>query len=328
MPSLSLFNVIHFMTHIRSLFAGLTLSLSFVSSFAAQPLLTPQELQAKLADANVRVIDIRDAKGYGAGHIPGAVHAPYGQWRGPANNPGELPALPKLTTLVQSLGLTPGTHAVVVSSGADATDFGASARVYWTLKVLGLKELSVLNGGVKAWSEAKLSLNTETVKVAASSYQPQLDNALIATTDEVLQNVKSKDAVLVDARPAAFFNGETRAPTAKVPGTLPDAVNVQHDKWFTPGSSTFVNVDQAKQIAASTPVDPSKDTVSFCNTGHWAATNWFALSEVVGQKNVKLYAGSMAEWSQNPNGLPMANVPSRLTQLMIDSKLWADKTFK
>lgn len=79
-------------------------SLAFVANaFAAQPLLTPQELQARLADPQVRVIDIRDAKSYAANHIAGAVNAPYGQWRGPAENPGELPALPKLTTLVQSL---------------------------------------------------------------------------------------------------------------------------------------------------------------------------------------------------------------------------------
>ncbi|MFY8085100.1 MAG: sulfurtransferase [Rubrivivax sp.] len=311
-----------------SLLAGLTLGLAAAPAHAAPALLTPQELQARLGDANVRVIDIRDPKSYAAGRIPGAVNAPYGQWRGPATNPGELPTLPKLTALVQSLGLTPSTHAVVVSSGADATDFGASARVYWTLKVLGLKELSVLNGGLKAWSEARLPQNNEAVKIAASSFQPQLDQALIATTEEVLQHVKSKDALLVDARPAAFFNGETRAPAAKVPGTLPEAVNLQHDKWFAPGSSTFVNADQARQIAASTPVDPNRDTVSFCNTGHWAATNWFALSEVLGQKNVKLYAGSMAEWSQHPNGLPMTNVPSRLKQLLIDTRIWADKTFK
>ena len=316
------------MKRLNTLLAGLTLALTTASAFAAQPLLTPKELHAKLADANVRVIDIRDPKAYAAGHIPGAVNAPYGQWRGPATNPGELPALPKLTTLVQSLGLTPSTHAVVVSSGADATDFGASARIYWTLKVLGLKDLSVLNGGLKAWSEAKLPQNNEAVKIAASSFQPQLDQNLIATTDEVLQHVKAKDAVLVDARPAAFFNGETRAPAAKVPGTLPDAVNFQHDKWFAPGSSTFVGAEQAKQIAASSLVDPAKETVSFCNTGHWAATNWFALSEVLGQKNVKLYAGSMTEWSQNPNGLPMANVPNRAKQLLIDAKIWSEKTFK
>jgi thiosulfate/3-mercaptopyruvate sulfurtransferase len=35
----------------------------------------------------------------------------------------------------------------------------------------------------------------------------------------------------------------------------------------------------------------------------------------------------MTEWSRDPN-LPMANVPSRVAQLVIDAKMWADKTFK
>ncbi|MEC7558641.1 MAG: sulfurtransferase, partial [Pseudomonadota bacterium] len=34
-----------------------------------------------------------------------------------------------------------------------------------------------------------------------------------------------------------------------------------------------------------------------CNTGHWAATNWFVLSEVLGRDDVKLYDGSMVEWT-------------------------------
>ena len=306
---------------------GLATAATTTLAFAAQPLLTPQELQLRLTDPNVRVIDIRDTKAYTVGHIPGAVSAPYGQWRGPTTNPGELPTLPKLTALVQSLGLSPATHAVVVSSGVDATDFGASARVYWTLKVLGLEELSVLNGGIKAWSNAQLAQNNQAVKIAASSYQPRLDASLIASTDEVVQHVKDKDALLIDARPAAFFNGETRAPAARVAGTLPGAVNLQHDKWFAPGSAVFVGTEQAKQIAASSPIDATKETVSFCNTGHWAATNWFALSEVLGQEKVKLYPGSMAAWSQDPNGLPIANLPGRIAQLIMDTKIWFAKVF-
>src|SRR5690606_4356162 len=107
------------------------------AAWAAQPLLTPPELEAIRQDPAVRVIDIRPPDAYAAGHIPGAVSAPYGQWRGPADNPGELPPVSRLTELVRGLGVDAGTHAIVVSSGADATDFGASARVYWTLKYLG-----------------------------------------------------------------------------------------------------------------------------------------------------------------------------------------------
>ena len=316
------------MKHFFALAMALTVASFSASALASQPLLSSAELQAKLSDANVRVIDIRDPKSYAANHIPGALNAPYGTWRGPASNPGELPALPKLTTLVQSLGLSPSTHAVIVSSGADATDFGASARVYWTLKVLGLKDLSVLNGGLKAWTTAGLPQNNAAVKVAASNFQPQIDKSLVATKEELVARVKSGDAALIDARPADFFKGDTRHVAASVPGTLQGAVNVEHDKWFAPGTSTFVSTDQAQKVAATSAIDPAKETVSFCNTGHWAATNWFAMSEVLGQKNVKLYAGSMVEWSKDPSGLPMANVPSRPKQLLIDAKFWAEKTFK
>ncbi len=295
------------------------------TAWAAQPLLTPAELQSRLGDPGLRVIDIRDAKSYAAQHIPGAVNAPYGRWRGPASNPGKLPELKKLTGLVQSLGLTAGTHAVVVSSGADATDFGASARVYWTLKVLELKQLSILNGGVKAWTQSGLPLDSAAVKVAASNYTPKLDTSLIATREQLSRQIGSGNLSLVDARPAAFFHGDTRHPAATVPGTLKGAVNLEYTQWFAPGSATFVAPGEARKIAAAAALNPQEETVSFCNTGHWAAINWFALSEVLGQKQVKLYPGSMVDWTQSPVALPMDNVPNRAKQLLVDAKLWVDK---
>lgn len=295
------------------------------ASFAAQPLLTPAELKAQLGQPNVRVIDIRDPQAFAAKHIPGAVNAPYGKWRGPASNPGELPDLAQFTALVRSLGLTPATHAVVVSSGSDASDFGAAARVYWSLKVLGIKDLSLLNGGVKAWADARLPEDNAVATVAPSSYSPQFDTSLIASRDEVAQDVSKGSAVLVDARPKAFYEGQTRAPAAKVPGTLQGAVNVAYSNFFNGESNGVLQADKVR--AASSVIDPKKETVAFCNTGHWAATDWFVMSELLGQKNVKLYPGSMVDWTQDPRALPVANLPNRGQQLLIDAKLWANKTF-
>jgi thiosulfate/3-mercaptopyruvate sulfurtransferase len=312
------------MKKLVSLILGLTLTSAI---FAAQPLVSPQELQLKLKDPLVRVIDLRDAKTFATSHIAGSLNAPYGAWRGPAANAGELPTLPKLTVLVQSLGLTASTPVMLVSSGANATDFGVSARVYWTLKVLGITELSILNGGIKGWTLAGMPQDNLLTKVVASSYQPSIDSSLLATKEQLVQRINTGELLLMDARPAAFFNGETRVPAAKSAGTLPGAVNLEFDRWFIPGTSTFVTADQARKIAASSPIDPAKETVSFCNTGHWAAINWFAMSEVLGQKNVKLYAGSMVDWSQDPNGLPMAHVPGRAKQLLMDGKIWFAQTF-
>ncbi len=297
---------------------------------AAQPLLSPAELAtAQQAAPAPVVIDIRDPKLFAAGHIPGALNAPYGKWRGPATNPGELPDISKLTTLVQSLGLTPATHAVVVSTGADTTDFGAMARVYWTLKALGLKELSIVNGGMKSWvADGKPVSQGDEPAVAASSYQPQLDENLIATREQVRQHVDLSNAALVDSRPDAFYKGETRAPAAKLSGTLPGAQQLDFNQWFVKGTTQFVDATTAKQIADKITRKEGQDTVAFCNTGHWAATDWFGLSEMAGLPNVKLYAGSMVDWTQQPDAPAMQNQPGRAESLAYDAKQWWQRKFK
>lgn len=301
--------LLHFFS-ILALFAGVT-----SAAFAAQPLLTPADLDAIRGQASVRIIDIRPPQQYAANHIPGALSAPYGQWRGPADNPGLLPAIDELTKVVRGLGLDRDTHAVVVSSGADATDFGSAARVYWTLKYLGLTELSILNGGVKAWADAGLPQDQAVSTVAASDYTPVLDRSLITSQEEVVSAIENPNVQLIDARPANFFRGEVKAPTATIPGTIRNAINLEHSKWFKPGTAIFVSPEEAKTIASVSLPEPADKTISFCNTGHWAATDWFALSEIVGQKNVVLYPASLADWTQSSEALPMDNVPSRGQQI-------------
>ena len=302
-------------------------SLISFSASANQPLISPNELESKLQNPNLRVLDIRDPKSYAENHIPGSLSAPYGKWRGPKENPGEFPPLLKLTELIQSLGLGPQNHIVVASSGADETDFGAAARVYWTLKVLGLENLSILNGGIKSWVETKLPLNNQAVSIAKSSYEPKINASLITTKDQLLKKSADGSARLIDARPSAFYSGDTRHQAAKVPGPLKGASNVEHSKWFNEKSPTFISPAEAQKVASETNLNSNDEVVSFCNTGHWAATNWFAMSEVLGKKNVSMYAGSMVDFTKDGDTSKMDNVPSRGKQLWIDLKLWADRTF-
>jgi thiosulfate/3-mercaptopyruvate sulfurtransferase len=282
----------------------------------AQPLVAPAELAARLANPALRIVDIRAREGeptapsYARDHIAGALSAPYAQWRGPKDNPGALPDAPKLGTLIRSLGIDATTPVVIVYEGTDSTEFGAAARVYWTLKAAGLSQLAILNGGMKAWREAGQAVTTAVRRVVPSSYEVKWDARLIATQDEVAQAAGRR--LLLDARPAAYFNGESRHAAARTPGTLVGAKNVAHDVWFIGDSAVLRPVAQLRRIAADNGIDTAQPAVSFCNTGHWAATNWFVLSELLGQRNVKLYPESMVGWSQA--GLPMDHVPTRLEQ--------------
>ena len=80
-------------------------------------------------------------------------------------------------------------------------------------------------------------------------------------------------------------------------------------------AATIHEESKANKILQAAGFTSDKKLVSFCNTGHWAATNWFVLSELSGLKGVKLYPESMVGWSNAD--LPMDNTPS-LWQNLLD----------
>jgi thiosulfate/3-mercaptopyruvate sulfurtransferase len=223
-----------------------------------------------------------------------------------------------LTELLRSLGIDRTSRVVVVYAGKDATDFGAAARVVWTLKAAGVEDVAILNGGLKAWRAENRALSTDVPVVARSDFSAALDPRLVATQEEVQQAIANDKVRLLDARPAPYFAGEAKHAAAAVPGTLVGAKNVDHAVWFAGNSAALRPAAEIREIAQQQGIQTDQPTVSFCNTGHWAATNWFVLSEVLGQRNVKLYPESMVAWSNA--GLPMANVPSRFYQFWLQLK--------
>ena len=79
---------------LRAFFLYACLSLVAANAYAqAQPLVDEQQLAALIELPTVQVIDIRSPEDYAADHISGAISAPYGKWRGPADNPGQLIAV-------------------------------------------------------------------------------------------------------------------------------------------------------------------------------------------------------------------------------------------
>ncbi len=278
------------------------------------PLVDAVELSASLETAEPVLLDIRNA-GYEKEHADGALFAPYRMFRGPAENPGALVDMVKLEAELEELGLEQDTSIVILSAGETDTDFGSAARVYWTLKSTGFTDLSILNGGLAAWKAAGLPVNATPESAFPSVLDLTFDPTWLATTADVAAVAAGEaDAVLVDARPSAFFNGEKAHEAAARPGTVPTAINHAYTSFFKKGSPAMSTVIDADGLKATLNVKEGETTVSFCNTGHWAAAHWFAVSEVAGVPNAKLYAGSMVEFSNS--GYDMANTPSLVQNLI------------
>jgi len=295
-------------------------------------LLTARELAPLVEAGEVVVLDVRAAApgeeraAFEAAHIPGAVAAPYPAWRGPAENPGRLPGIEELERVVRRTGIDGAKPVVVVHAGSDPTDFGSAARVYWTLRLLGLERLAILNGGMAAWREAGLPVETGPDPAVPSTFAAEPDESVLATPEEIEQELAAGEGTrLLDARPEGFFWGKLWHDAAGRPGTIKGAENFSYTEWFKDGGPLLVGPEEAARVAREHGLDRAPVTVSFCNTGHWAAINWFALSELAGMPGVKLYPESVVGWSQA--GLPMDHVPGRVEWLWLSTKKWFQNTF-
>ncbi|SMO44565.1 sulfurtransferase [Paracoccus laeviglucosivorans] len=278
------------------------------------PLVEPAQLQTLTSGADAPlVLDIR-GEAYGQGHIAGAISAPYDSFRGPAENPGALVPEDKLEATLRELGVTLERPVVIVHQGEDNSDFGSAARVYWTLKSSGVSHLSILNGGMGEWAAQGLPLETKANAPVPSDVDITFSHRWLATTDDIAAVVNGQQqARLIDARPEPFFKGEKAHTAASKPGTLPGAESVSHAVWFN-DPTKVMDAPSAAEVAAKLGIGKQEPVVAFCNTGHWAATEWFALSELAGVEDAKLYPDSMVGWSQT--GGQMENTPGLMQNLM------------
>ncbi len=286
------------------------------------PLVSPQWLKANLKNPAIVVLDIRsaiDGKGfedYKAGHIPGALHSDYDKagWRVTRNGvPFMLPTAAELEKLIGEAGIDEDNHVVVVPAGVHATDFGSAARVYWTLKVAGHPRVSILDGGFAAWAAdpanpVETAINRPNGKIftATLDQRPRVEGAAVEKIE------RSGGAALLDARPASFFTGKEKAPWAKAYGHIPRAQNLDSAAFYDPATNRLRPKAELAAIAAAVPAGP---VVSYCNTGHWAATNWFVLSVLLGRADVTLYDGSMVDWTADARR-PVESARTRWDDLM------------
>lgn len=285
------------------------------------PLVSVDWLKTRLGQANLVVLDVRSAAdgggktAYETGHIRGAIHSDYmqGGWRVTRGGvPAMFPETAALEALIGGLGIDEEVHAVIVPEGTGSSDFGSAARIYWTLKVLGHERVSILDGGFAAWkADANNPIERGSRAPSPRIFTAKLNRALLADAGEVETVLGNRSATLLDGRPAAQFEGREKSGVVKAFGHIPGAINLDQDLAYDRAANRLKNRAELERIFAPVPAGP---VVNYCNTGHWSSTTWFVLSEILGRKDVKLYPGSMAEWTTDPRR-PVVSGRTRLDDL-------------
>jgi thiosulfate/3-mercaptopyruvate sulfurtransferase len=240
---------------------------------------------------DVRIVDLRWPNGrekYDQGHIPGAVFVDLDKELSQPGGPGRhpLPAEEAFAGLVARLGIGPETHVVVYDDGPSAY----AARLWFMLRLAGQAQVELLDGGLKAWTDAGLKVTADVPPI-----QPAARRALSFDQSRLVDQkgveTRGKTPVL-DARAPERYRGEVE-PLDKRAGHIPGAFNA-------PFANNLNAQGRFKSPAELRDLYKRYDSpILSCGSGVTACHDAFAM-ELAGLPPPRVYIGSWSDWSSDP----------------------------
>lgn len=289
----------------RSFWLALALLFGFIgAAFAANPLVDAAWVKANLGKPGVVFVDLQPTADFLRGHIPGAVNTDYYKSGWLQERADKVPEMfpidspDKVAEAIGKLGIANDTHVVIVTTGAASRNMAHGTRIYWTFKMLGHDNVSLLDGGMAGYTKDKSNrLDSGAVTPAPKSFKANLRKEMLATMDDVKKAVAGGKATLVDNRSDDLFIGVTQSPKTTQAGTLPKARSIP-TSWLTvDDGGQLRSPAQLAQLFKHAGVPSGGEQIYFCNTAHLSTLGWFVSHELLGNKQAKLYDGSMAEWT-------------------------------
>ncbi|MEL7486719.1 MAG: sulfurtransferase [Pseudomonadota bacterium] len=274
---------------------------------AGEPIVSTAWLAHRLGADGLKIIDgswtLSDGAGpakraYADAHIPGAHFFDIDAVADQASAlPHMAPTPEAFEASVAGMGISASDTVVIY----DQSGLFSAARVWWTFRLMGHRDVSVLDGGLPKWrAEARpLSNDAPQPPVKTSTYRAALQ-PLVADAGAV-RNADASTQI-IDARPAARFAGKAPEPRKGLrSGAMPGALNAPADTLVADGSLVPRDALIAALGGAKTLDEP---VIATCGSGVAASIVALAL-ETLGHRHWRVYDGSWAEWGRESNDLAM-----------------------
>ncbi|KAJ3373767.1 hypothetical protein HDU91_004303, partial [Kappamyces sp. JEL0680] len=181
----------------------------------------------------------------------------------------------------------------------DGLGLFSAPRIWWMLKVFGHENVSVLDGGLKAWTKAGKPIEKgpgQPWEVQEYTGVSSRDNRMVIDYPQLLSSLNDFTATtpltMLDARPAARFAGTAPEPRPIPSGHAPGSINVPYSELLSP-DGTMLPKEELKKVFADKKIDLTgqHSLVTSCGSGVTAAIIYLAL-DVLGVQGVRLYDGS------------------------------------
>jgi len=243
----------------------------------------------------------RDARAeFEDGHIPGAAYFDIDAVSDPESSlPHMLPSAAAFAHDAGALGIANADHVVVY----DTVGLFSAARAWWMFRAFGHERVSVLDGGLPAWTASGGPIDTGPAAPVLATYEASDPSPAVVALQEMQEISTAASHVILDARPAGRFTGADPEPRPGLPsGHMPNAISMPFSSVIA-DDGRLKAPDELRALLGNAGALSGRPVVTTCGSGVTAAVLSLALARI-GVTGSSLYDGSWTEWASTP-GCPI-----------------------
>lgn len=207
--------------------------------------------------------------------------------------PNTLPSPKQFEIEAQKLGINNNSTIVVY----DNLGIYSSPRAWWLFKIMGCQNVAVLDGGLPEWIKEGHPVEeiSENPIYDVGNFEAKFIPELVKSKEQILENIQTKDAILIDARAENRFQGIGDEPRPGLrSGHIPGSINIPYTQLLQNG--IFLPKEALVKILKIN----DNPLIFTCGSGVTACINLIAY-ELIDKNPKSVYDGSWTEWGQLEN---------------------------
>lgn len=256
-----------------------------------KPLVSTEWLNQHLEDPDLVILDA-STKELDKAQIPGALHFDLARFRDSNSDlPNTFPSPTVFEKEARKLGINNRSTVIIY----DNLGIYTSPRVWWLFKTMGHDKVAVLDGGLPKWIGEGLSVTSSHSQGSKSGdFIAELKPQMVSSLDQVSKNLKTHEAIVLDARSSGRFNGTAPEPREGLRGGhIPNSLNLPFTKVLD--DTTFKKREELKTLFQHLKLE-DKPLIFSCGSGITACIILLA-SELVLDNKKSVFDGSWTEWA-------------------------------
>lgn len=257
-------------------------------------LVSAEWLSQQLGDPNLIILDASQVNESDSIQIPGAraIDLQRDFSLTSTHLPNMLPGAEQFEQACRRIGIHTSSKIVVY----DQLGVFYSPRVWWMFKTMGHNHIFVLNGGLPNWVASGFDTEPKTSRSYESGdFSASFNETSVKSFDDVQENIRTQDCLLIDARSAGRFDGSAPEPRKGLrSGHIPQSINLPYERVLENGF--FKPKEELSRMFDELGVE-DRPLIFSCGSGVTACIILLACELVRGNRT-SVYDGSWTEWAQ------------------------------